>query len=139
GFRLRGGRFLSSFSSYAGSGTRETKAMREPSGDHTGSVTSSFIVVSRVGSPPSAGITYRSMCSPSRFDVKASFVPSGDHRGEPSRFSPEVNFRAAREPSNGTVQIAPRYSFASLSMLQTLKATVRPSGESLGSAAPASA
>src|SRR6266516_3992017 len=76
------------------------------------------------------------MCSPSRFEVKARRVPSGDHRGVASRFVPEVNFRGGSEPSTGASEMAPRYSLASPSTLQTAKATVPPSGDTLGSAAP---
>src|SRR5438876_12333655 len=78
------------------------------------------------------------MWSPSRFEVKASRVPSGDHRGVASRFSPEVKRRGGPDPSEGASQTAPRYSLASLSTRQMAKATVRPSGDTRGSSAPAS-
>src|SRR5439155_8470095 len=112
--------------------------MCEPSGDHAGSATSSLEVVSRPGSPPLTGITYRSMCSPSRLDVNATRFPSGDHRGVASRLVPDVNRVAGAEPSTGASQIAPRYSFDSPSTLHTANAAVRPSGDSRGSATPLS-
>src|SRR5207249_6851757 len=100
---LRGRRRLSSSSSYAGSRTRAEKASRVPSGDQTGSVTSSSRSVSRRPSPPAVGITYSCFALRSRFEAKASLLPSGDQRGARSCFSPEVKGRGGEEPSTARV------------------------------------
>ena len=58
---VRGGFDRSRSSSSAGSShppTRDTKASQRPSGDQTGLVTPGLRLVSRSGSPPSAGITW---------------------------------------------------------------------------------
>jgi hypothetical protein len=52
---------------------------------------------------------------------------------------PKVNWRGGEEPSAAANQMFDRSSFASLSILQTTKATVLPSGESLGSFTPVNA
>src|SRR5215213_1167303 len=131
----RGRRFFSSSSSYASSRTRAENAMRVPSGDHASSPASSFRSVSRIGSPPSAGITYTCFLSRSRLDAKASFVPSGDQRGVVSDLRPAVKRRGGAEPSDGTSQIELLYAFSSRSIEDTVTATVLPSGETLGSPA----
>ena len=86
----------------AGFGTSFPNAIRVPSGDHAkdrgGSVT---LVIADV-SPESIQRTW--ICaSPSRFEMKASRVPSGDQRGELSEKSPEVSGRWP-EPSAPTIQ-----------------------------------
>src|SRR5687767_5317233 len=61
--------------------TRAVKAMRRPSGDHTGGpVTPSGRLVRGWASPPSN--RSRQICAlPSRLHTKASVWPSGDQRG----------------------------------------------------------
>ena len=121
----RGARFLSSFSSYAGSGTLEAKAIRVPSGDHAACVTSSFRSVSLRASPPCvSGMTNSCMRSPARFEVKASRVPSGDHLGSPSLRDPKVSCRGKAEPSTGASQTLLLYSLESLSIRAITNATV---------------
>ena len=113
-------------------------AIHEPSGDHRGSDTSSDRSVSRLASPPLDGITNSCVFSLSRLERKAILVPSGDHRGVPSRFGPVVKRRGGEDTSAAANQIEERYSLASRSMLQTEYATALPSGERRGSTAPVS-
>src|SRR5688500_7800518 len=56
----------------------DTKAMRDPSGDHAPPKFSPWVRVSRIGFAPSALMTKRSS-PPSRADVKSNREPSGDH------------------------------------------------------------
>ncbi len=96
--------------------------MRVESGDHAIFSTLSFRSVSLRASPPSAGMTYRFpgvFSSLPRFETNASQRPSGDHRGLPSRFSPEVKRAGSAEPSTGATQIELRYWLDSLSIDQT--------------------
>jgi hypothetical protein len=67
---------------------------------------------------------------------KAIRVPSGDQRGEASRFVPAVSRRGSVEPSIGSVQIALVYRFSSRSTPITTNATIVPSGDTRGSNAP---
>ncbi len=90
-----------------------------PSGDQIAWVTSSSRSVSLRASPPRTGATYSCMAPPSRLDVKASHVPSGDHLGSASRRDPVVNRRGSPDPSTAASQIAAPYSFFSRSTLPT--------------------
>src|SRR5579872_2104615 len=115
--------------------------MRVESGDHATFSTLSLPSVSRRASPPSAGMIQRFpgvLSSLPRLETNASQRPSGDQRGEPSRFSPAVNLTGSEEPSSGAIQIALRYSLESLSIHQVTYATRVPSGEMRGSPAPPS-
>src|SRR5262245_13653067 len=113
--------------------TRDTKARRVLSGDHTGWATPLRRSVSRAGSPPSAGMTYNcAFCFGTRSETKASREPSGDQRGAVSRLRPVVKRRGS-PPAVSTTQMLDRYSSRSSESVVTTKATSRPSGESCGS------
>ena len=137
--KRRGARFLSSSSSYASSGTRAEKAICVPSGDQTGSPTSSFSSVRHCASPPPIGITYscRFAFSSPRLATNARRSPSGDQRGCAS-LSPLVSRRGDPEPSVVASQIDWRYSFSSPSIDQTTYATSSAPGRSRGSVTPLS-
>jgi hypothetical protein len=114
--------------------TRETKARRVPSGDHSGAATPLLSWVSATGSPPSAGMTWSCPFLPrSRSETKARRVPSGDQRGAVSRPGPAVKLRGGPPPVISTVQMIERYSSFSCDSVVTTKATLRPSGAMRGS------
>jgi len=89
--------------------TRAANAIFVPSGDHAGSLGSSFSEVIFRASPPASGRTYSwAVFSSPRDDVNARRLPSGDQRGDESRFAPDVSWRGAVDPSTDTSQIALR-------------------------------
>ena len=113
----RGGRFATSSMSSAGSWARcHERDPFELSGAHATPSTAPFSAVSCRDSPgPSTGSRNSCAGASSRADVNASQRPSGDHRGELSRFPPKVNRLGAADPSACTLQMALRGSCCSSS------------------------
>ncbi len=70
------------------------------------------MVVSRVSALPSAFMTYSSPSTPSLVEMKAIFVPSGDHIGFRSLFT-SAELRAVRPvPSALMTSIKPALAYA---------------------------
>jgi hypothetical protein len=77
-----------------------SNAMKRPSGDHAGDMSSSSVLVSARGRPPRLSMTQMSRLAPAAPEY-AIFVPSGDHRGYSSM--PLVS-RVGFEPSASITQ-----------------------------------
>src|SRR6185436_18603391 len=65
--------------------------------------------------------------------MNARRLPSGDHRGEFSVFSPPTSSFGAPEPSAGTAQMSALRLPVGTSVIVRTNTTVLPSGESCGS------
>src|SRR5258705_322143 len=109
----RGGFDLRLSSSETGSGgppTRAAKARRVPSGDHSGALRPCRRSVSRIDSPPAAGITWSWPFLPgSGWETNARGEPWGDQGGAVSRLGPVVKRRGS-PPAALTIQIFEKYS-----------------------------
>ena len=108
---------LRSSSAVGARGARNTICL--PSGDQLKPPTAVFVSAIRSGSPPVGSMLHNCGRS-SRFDTKAILDPSGDQRGETSRFLPAVNRFACAPPSARTNQIAELIVFSTVSGVATL-------------------
>src|SRR3712207_5259783 len=96
--------------------------MRRPSGDQDGQA--SLLIVNLRRFEPSASTMWMPGSLPVPHELKASFVPSGDHAGPKSPHEPFVSCFSP-EPSGRTTQIAYRG-------ISRPKASVEPSGDQEG-------
>lgn len=113
--------------------SRDTNAIRVPSGDHAGSEIPSGRSQTTTGSPGTPiGSTRSCAPPPSRPVTTASRVPSGDQAGEESPCSEPVSRRGGPLLSVGVSQIAVRYRLVPRSTRRTATATCAPSGDTAG-------
>src|SRR6266478_9524680 len=103
----------------------------EPSGSHTGSEAPSANVETLCASPPAIGRSH-TCAPPSRVEMNASVLPSGDQRGWRSEPGPPVSARAL-PVATSTTQTRETLRLSWSDGVATLYATHLPSGESCGS------
>src|SRR3982074_3106188 len=100
----------------------------EPSGNHNGSDAPSARLETLRASPPPNGSTH-TCAPPSRVEMKASVLPSGDQRGWRSEPGPPVSSRALLVATS-TTQTRATLRLSWSDGLDTTYATHFPSGES---------
>jgi len=114
------------------SGSSAANAIFFPSGDHTGSPTPSFLLVSWTASPPSVEIRNSCVLSLPLSDRKTKRSPTGDQRGAVSFLGPYVNWKT--RPSLAICMDVLYFLTLSSSMTDfTVNATDLPLGDIWGS------
>src|SRR5213593_4293567 len=108
-----------------------TTSNPEPSGSHNGSDAPSAKLEILCASPPAIGST-QTCAPPSRVEMKASVLPSGDQRGCRSEPGPPVSARAL-PVATSTTHTRETLRLSSSEGVDTVYATHLPSGESCGS------
>src|SRR5437764_588507 len=103
----------------------------EPSGSHSGSDAPSARLDTFRASPPAIGSTH-TCAPPSRVEMKASVLPSGDQRGWRSDPGPFVLGRDL-PVATSTIQTRETLRLSWSDGIETVYATHFPSGESCGS------
>src|SRR5437868_6347599 len=117
--------------------TAETNRMERPSGDQISPSASVEIEVIFRGSPVKLPVAGSNSCTqtcepPSRDEINARRLPSGDHRGRSSPACPDVTCRAS-PPARGMTHRCGVRVLAARFTLTALNATDLPSGDTCGS------